>query len=131
MIYDIIAEEFISIHAPRRERLMRKRWESYRSLFQSTLPEGSDVSFTYNCGGGNLFQSTLPEGSDKERVQKAKNRIEISIHAPRRERQPEFNYAEIVREFQSTLPEGSDIDTSIKCRKKLSYFNPRSPKGAT
>ena len=53
------------------------------------------------------FQSTLPNGSDKVSA------IvfacpDISIHAPKRERPPDFNHRCGMQVFQSTLPNGSD-----------------------
>ena len=100
----------ISIHAPSRERLYNIRATSPASIFQSTLPRGSDV---YNDARG-------VSGPD------------ISIHAPSRERRDATAaVAEILADFnprslagatpayvkkmlfavlfQSTLPRGSDF----------------------
>ena len=100
------------------------------SLFQSTLPNGSDPGYMIIRCWGEVFQSTLPNGSDgytdiNDLGQK------ISIHAPKRERPHVFNtYCDALiisihapkrerrqlcilianyRKFQSTLPNGSDI----------------------
>ena len=77
----------ISIHAPSRERLAAATLAIKLTLFQSTLPRGSDEGW---------------------RDDDAK--IVISIHAPSRERLAltgNVNAAIIL--FQSTLPRGSDV----------------------
>ena len=120
----------ISIHAPSRERL-RRNISSTRCLrFQSTLPRGSDSSFSsitltsFNFNPRSLagatisaktqisssfrFQSTLPRGSDED-----------SLISP-------FSLSL----FQSTLPRGSDLPSGLHQRYGR-YFNPRSLAGAT
>ena len=56
-------------------------------VFQSTLPRGSDFSYTDNNYIKPVFQSTLPRGSDR----------------------PEFLGSHSSMIFQSTLPRGSDF----------------------
>ena len=55
----------------------------------------------------------------------------ISIHAPSRERPHTLNMATLVRSFQSTLPRGSDVSGKGKNQNQLLHFNPRSLAGAT
>ena len=76
-----------------------------------------------------LFQSTLPNGSDMN-WNYTTDMIEISIHAPKRERQGWTGRADGTIQFQSTLPNGSDIPTYSNHR-NMYYFNPRSQTGAT
>ena len=119
----------ISIHAPSRERLRVRKFAPFGTIFQSTLPHGSDSSLMTRSVLLIPFQSTLPHGSDSCGVLREHSVI-ISIHAPSRERPtltfmtlrptshfnprsltgatvycPKFSSA--VR-FQSTLPHGSD-----------------------
>ena len=96
------------------------------------------------------FQSTLPYGSDVTNARTTRH-IDISIHAPLRERHrltecraswPYFNPRSLAGatwqskkckpngKFQSTLPRGSDGSNSVQ-RSIACYFNPRSLAGAT
>ena len=59
----------ISIHAPKRERLMTTILLELSSLFQSTLPNGSDHPFHDYIVTQLIFQSTLPNGSDGKHAQ--------------------------------------------------------------
>ena len=77
----------ISIHAPSRERLTAPQTTLKEQQFQSTLPRGSDNGIYQNLTVMPLFQSTLPRGSD------AACRL-IMVLPPI---------------FQSTLPRGSDV----------------------
>ena len=96
----------ISIHAPARERRIFYSFFATGILFQSTLPQGSDLPF-HNAGtvcgisihaparerlmkikllwSPNIFQSTLPQGSDCSKNGTG-SPFPISIHAPARER---------------------------------------------
>ena len=57
--------------------------------------------------------------------------MNISIHAPSRERPYNLIYNEWFRdEFQSTLPHGSDQKADLRII-MIIYFNPRSLTGAT
>ena len=100
------------------------------TVFQSTLPRGSDVNpgalsmqkLHFNprsLAGATLissplfipartFQSTLPRGSDLRRPA-LPQQYHISIHAPSRERQARLYAYPVLLEFQSTLPRGSDL----------------------
>ena len=75
----------ISIHAPSRERLKCKILNCLRLTFQSTLPRGSDCSFStitftsFDFNPRSLAGATILEAQ-------ACFTIEISIHAPSRER---------------------------------------------
>ena len=107
--FPLICDKFghISIHAPSRERPAAEIQAEGGREFQSTLPRGSDLTFsTANSSasyfnprslagatGGLLlssifirFQSTLPRGSDKNMMPLTPI-VGISIHAPSRERQ--------------------------------------------
>ena len=119
----------ISIHAPSRERLTLTDFCKFSSLFQSTLPRGSDyggwldIAFQeisihapsrerqhlhYHTTYSDLFQSTLPRGSDCGRILLEKSNKDISIHAPSRERRSSSSGRSSSTAFQSTLPRGSD-----------------------
>ena len=76
----------ISIHAPSRERQARSSSAPAPTVFQSTLPRGSDPYIFSPC-----FTLSL-----------------ISIHAPSRERRQVLFQRHPVTRFQSTLPRGSD-----------------------
>ena len=54
----------ISIHAPSRERHDMLAKNPMRTLFQSTLPHGSDGAKAGATKEELAFQSTLPHGSD-------------------------------------------------------------------
>ena len=101
-------EPQISIHAPLRERHFGSSSRSVYSLFQSTLPYGSDVDPSKVNLDNYQFQSTLPYGSDPFVQQNNAMAIRISIHAPLRERQPLATLLLMSMQFQSTLPYGSD-----------------------
>ena len=99
----------ISIHAPSRERLCAY----YSSLSTSAHFNPRSLTGATSCSKRSLnsrqqFQSTLPYGSDEDTVQLAYT-IDISIHAPLRERRCCLVY-DILRQY---------------------YFNPRSLTGAT
>ena len=76
----------ISIHAPLRERRPYSSTRWWKSLFQSTLPYGSDYTFRLNHNTTDTFQSTLPYGSDFGKCTVRVTCEVISIHAPLRER---------------------------------------------
>ena len=98
----------ISIHAPLRERLSGNSNLKDTTVFQSTLPRGSDSVFNSHQSAKSRFQSTLPRGSDAS----------FSFFFCR------------YSAFQSTLPHGSDQLFSLN-RLVLAYFTPRSLAGAT
>ena len=120
---------FISIHAPSRERpgplttqqhhfhfnprsltgatlkkiivILMLSYFNPRSLTGATVPvNGLSVVCT--------FQSTLPHGSDMQ-VIFILPKMQISIHAPSRERLGDKIIGYITTQFQSTLPHGSDL----------------------
>ncbi len=98
----------ISIHAPLRERPLLRARHSLISLFQSTLPYGSDLDYQNNHHP----------------------RFQISIHAPLRERRKNRINERRLLKFQSTLPYGSD-GINIVYTIVSYHFNPRSLTGAT
>ncbi len=71
------------------------RLSSMLHLFQSTLPSGSDASFSFFFCRYSAFQSTLPHGSDAPSKSPC-IALPISIHAPSRER-PETSYTALHR----------------------------------
>ena len=99
--------------------------------FQSTLPHGSDSTAFRSLSIFSAFQSTLPHGSDGRYFKIQYCYLQISIHAPSRERLHPLSSAEPTKTFQSTLPHGSDITLREYCQLALLYFNPRSLTGAT
>ena len=98
----------ISIHAPLRERRTTTSGSFVPSLFQSTLPYGSDIKYRTQK---NIY-------------------TKISIHAPLRERPASGSFIPTLNLFQSTLPYGSDY-CPIYFEKDHRNFNPRSLTGAT
>ena len=127
---DMESTMLISIHAPSRERPCPLLPFPAMVPFQSTLPRGSDAGSSLATPAAYIFQSTLPRGSDQQEMQRQQE-MQISIHAPSRERQMDiaqrlvlirisihapsrerlicrlFAFCQIV--FQSTLPRGSDL----------------------
>ena len=100
-------------------------------LFQSTLPEGSDLMPLSHLTDIQKFQSTLPEGSDSHLSCFHNVRHYFNPHSPK-------GVTEIVRKraaamgiFQSTLPEGSDPEDTMWREMSHTDFNPHSPKGVT
>ena len=130
----------ISIHAPSRERLCSGVGISTPSIFQSTLPYGSDLLYCL-CDATNHISihaplrerqnlpgyCTLPGKNFNPRsLTEATARVSgflrggmhISIHAPSRERPEASEPLPFYRLFQSTLPHGSDDkanDWAIRC----------------
>ena len=99
------------------------------SLFQSTLPHGSDGTEPPSRISTCTFQSTLPHGSDKPAYRHGSGNRYFDPRsltgATLRNRQCAGR-----RKFQSTLPHGSDGRLqSQPCFR--SHFNPRSLTGAT
>ena len=76
------------------------------------------------------FQSTLPYGSDDPVNMPFVLPLQISIHAPLRERHIKRGLTSPTSLFQSTLPYGSD-DNSNNQNIHINNFNPRSLTGAT
>ena len=98
----------ISIHAPSRERpitLLILRF--IISVFQSTLPHGSDALPNLLLSRALKFQSTLPHGSDPQKGPAVDLPLDFN---PRSLTGATIIYHKITRciEFQSTLPHGSD-----------------------
>ena len=100
---------YISIHAPRRERRGCFSPIFIPINFNPRSPKGATQQYEETAQEFNLFQSTLPEGSDMQGTKSISHVINfnprspkgatkrppachcppiISIHAPRRERQP-------------------------------------------
>ena len=124
----------ISIHAPSRERPVEPTATGLVTIFQSTLPRGSDadhlgtiaqklhfnprslagataaVDFRrYIC----LFQSTLPRGSDCACNVDNNQRCKFQSTLPRGSDQLIVGLQAHANLFQSTLPRGSDRTTKM------------------
>ena len=130
----LLSTATISIHAPSRERPRLMIGLYAVSIFQSTLPRGSDARNTAcksTCSNFNprslagatavisssifslKFQSTLPRGSDVKQLLESRVQQLISIHAPSRERLLLPCFFMIILIFQSTLPRGSDAGYNL------------------
>ena len=97
----------ISIHAPSRERHKTPLCSSLRLLFQSTLPRGSDTELLTPTPAVNI--SIHAPSRERPACRAAElERAPISIHAPSRERLKGKKFLLGQVRFQSTLPRGSD-----------------------
>ena len=103
----------------------------FRIIFQSTLPRGSDFVKVAKSCLMLLFQSTLPRGSDWDTPEKPKNDIQISIHAPSRERQSGKLHAKRGQPISIHAPSRERLPNLSLSQRINSYFNPRSLAGAT
>ena len=143
--------QVISIHAPSRERLVVWIHIILISLFQSTLPRGSDMIRCLAIKRDMPFQSTLPRGSDHFFSLLVSYGRLFQSTLPRGSDQDNQNRSHQDLQFQSTLPRGSDRHMGTHHPYKLisihapsrerpeyrrrkhqqRYFNPRSLAGAT
>ena len=102
-------DQLISIHAPLRERLtssmliIRKKHFNPRSLTGATSPDARCRSYRSDFNPRSLTGATFYW------PQRFRQRWEISIHAPLRERRDCSKNCLLPRRFQSTLPYGSDL----------------------
>ena len=143
----------VSIHAPARERTTARgvrpaAWTcfnprsraganrptaislSHRSMFQSTLPRGSERRNLDASDAGYSFQSTLPRGSEPDARRDASLRsVFVSIHAPARERTPVASCGQDVWTFQSTLPRGSEL-VALDLPREVAEFQSTLPRGS-
>ena len=76
----------ISIHAPSRERHPTHIQLRAYSIFQSTLPRGSDYD-SYHSDAVQVISIHAPSRERLQHRQQGQQRRQISIHAPSRERQ--------------------------------------------
>ena len=77
----------ISIHAPSRERLLKKNDNAYSvGNFNPRSLTGATNGRQALCLSLRIFQSTLPHGSDYFLSWMSNTNLAISIHAPSRER---------------------------------------------
>ena len=97
----------ISIHAPSRERLIRSPNAAGCQQFQSTLPHGSDWRRCNEMLSRNNFNPRSLTGATNL-MAIGLHIMQISIHAPLRERPEMKGWSIWMAEFQSTLPYGSD-----------------------
>ena len=98
----------ISIHAPSRERPLTLPYTRSVIAISIHAPSRERPSATSFIRLATVFQSTLPRGSDLGFSNKFADDLEISIHAPSRERHHHPKRNDDDEEFQSTLPRGSD-----------------------
>ena len=143
----IVYKLLISIHAPSRERPSAAACINFIiTLFQSTLPRGSDLAPIY-CNKIRYFISI--HAPSRERPQRGPASawlphfnprslagatdscfifsllLRISIHAPSRERQLDADWYKPTGVFQSTLPRGSDrVGSSIPLHGQISIHAP-------
>ena len=101
-------EKNISIHAPSRERHAHFANVSPLTLFQSTLPRGSDICSSFSPTSTMAISIHAPSRERHNIAIRCYASLRISIHAPSRERHPAPGECEFRYEFQSTLPRGSD-----------------------
>ena len=118
----------ISIHAPAKERL-RPDCTTPVLPFQSTLPRRSDAFASFVLTSSLNFNPRSREGATSLNNVKGRS-IEISIHAPAKERPSLHINVPQTRIFQSTLPRRSDCDR-LTHMTIFGDFNPRSREGAT
>ena len=81
----LLSGDLISIHAPLRERRCRAICLRTAAVFQSTLPCGSDLSFPRRFRASQHFNPRSLAGATKYGDVDSIP-VEISIHAPLRER---------------------------------------------
>ena len=97
----------ISIHAPKRERLIRQAPKRRVKYFNPRSQTGATHPLQDYLYSSLTFQSTLPNGSDCSIRNHIITKL-ISIHAPKRERPGYTDINDLGQKFQSTLPNGSD-----------------------
>ena len=102
----------ISIHAPSRERQRRHKPCMIQSVFQSTLPRGSDHSRQHLRLPFSDFNPRSLAGATLKKFLSFLLII-ISIHAPSRERLSADFLFSLLYQFQSTLPRGSDLTAAM------------------
>ena len=76
----------ISIHAPLRERLRLHYNEHSACNFNPRSLAGATYCTIWSSSFFSVFQSTLPHGSDRKAPKSAQRWFSISIHAPSQER---------------------------------------------
>ena len=101
-------DNYISIHAPLRERQFQAIRLLLIRLFQSTLPYGSD-DWKNRQDIRDVISIHAPLRERPFLVSTVIPFIQISIHAPLRERLGIYLRSRRHEKFQSTLPYGSDI----------------------
>ena len=121
--------QYISIHAPSRERLLVQRYGGARNRFQSTLPRGSD----YGANDWRWEQMNFnPRSLAGATMRREMDRILafISIHAPSRERRRmAWGYIDYSHFNPRSLAGATLLRPFLN---RLHYhFNPRSLAGAT
>ena len=123
-------EQFISIHAPSRERLKPLMCKGSGKNFNPRSLTGATAEYAPGRIKVKVFQSTLPYGSDSEYTEDSCLKLRISIHAPLRERLDFYwpSFAHLGISIHAPLRERRDIS---QLRVISGNFNPRSLTGAT
>ena len=120
---------FISIHAPKRERLKALGKPCQSKNFNPRSQTGATVYPRRLRPRPGISIHAPKRERQKSNAPRAYIAF-ISIHAPKRERLTRQLLPELSPTFQSTLPNGSDHCELIRPPHKF-YFNPRSQTGAT
>ena len=120
----------ISIHAPSRERQFSTRRTWYRSVFQSTLPRGSDQSRDNMAYAFTDFNPRSLAGATICKSFKIAHPFYFNPRSLAGATVSERRDSLRQRKFQSTLPRGSDR-RFVAVRTVKANFNPRALAGAT
>ena len=120
---------YISIHAPSRERLPVNVLQELHKDFNPRSLAGATATPPTGSRRIAEFQSTLPRGSDINNQFLSEPRIDFN---PRSLAGATPRTAKTLLHwlFQSTLPRGSDTQGTLSINNQF-YFNPRSLAGAT
>ena len=119
----------ISIHAPKRERRPASPAFTSSTLFQSTLPNGSDRNIRRLQQHVLHFNPRSQTGATYDYNTSGTIQL-ISIHAPKRERPRLHDYPVLGRGISIHAPKRERRTVSAGLRGS-GHFNPRSQTGAT
>ena len=120
----------ISTTLPARGATRRYRAASYSARFQSTLPaRGATAIQRCNVNDPNYFNPRSPHG-ERRRVAAARTAAHIfQSTLPARGATSAICFLPAGNLFQSTLPARGATRGTAAVRRRLIYFNPRSPHG--
>ena len=122
--------DYISIHAPSRERLNLLICLPVSVLFQSTLPRGSDRPEFLGSHSSMIFQSTLPRGSDITSFRKITSNANFNPRSLAGATRCSVSFALVHWNFNPRSLAGA-TESRRRCRILIGNFNPRSLAGAT
>ena len=120
----------ISIHAPKRERRPASPAFTSSTLFQSTLPNGSDRNIRRLQQHVLHFNPRSQTGATYDYNTSGTIQL-ISIHAPKRERPRLHDYPVLGRGISIHAPKRERREDGGWHWNSIRYFNPRSQTGAT